>query len=238
MENIDETIKEWKQVENIQNSVDGTEHHEKNRYSDILPYSFNSVKIDNYINASWIDIGGKDVIVCQSPLPNTFYDFWKMVIMYNIECIFMLTNLKENGVIKSHRYWPSTNIPQIIDDIKIEIVESSIINKNITKTKIKLEYQNSEKYVDHIHYTGWSDYKLPSSHNDIKHLLNLYSNDKNYIIHCSAGCGRSGVFCGILRYLNTHESSIEILTKLRAQRMYMINNIYQYIYLKKFISEN
>jgi len=237
MENI-ETINEWKKIKNISQKYSGDEYPDKNRYSDILPYNFNKVDIDDYINASWIDIGKKNIIVSQSPLPNTFHDFWKMVMIYDVDKIFMLTDIKENGVIKSHRYWPNTSLPIYIDDIKIENLGCYNDRENITITNLKLEYKNKIKVVKHIHYTGWEDYNLPSSQEDIEYLIEFYYSDKNYIVHCSAGCGRSGTFCGILRYLNTHESSFEILCRLREQRMCMVNTIQQYAFLKNFIKNH
>lgn len=236
--NVNETIDEWNNVRNIKNNYtfDGIDQDDKNRYPDILPYSFNSVKLNNYINASWINIGDKDVIVCQSPLPNTFYDFWDMVLKYDITKIFMLTDFKENGVIKAHKYWPSTSLPQSICDIQIENLGDNNINDDITKTNILVKREDKEMCVTHIHYTGWSDHKPPSIIEDIKTLSDMYTEkDENCIIHCSAGCGRSGTFCGILRYINTKETAISILNNLRRQRVYMINNIYQYAFLKNYI---
>lgn len=235
---MNETVDEWKEfieIEGDNHTFDGIDYPEKNRYHDILPYSFNSVKLEKYINASWIDVGDNKVIVCQSPLPNTFYDFWKMVVTYNIDKIFMLTNIKENGVIKAHRYWPNSSLPQTIDDITIENLGSYDISNNIVRTEILVEHKDKRLCVSHLHYKGWSDYKIPSSIDDINHLINLYQKNENCIIHCSAGCGRSGTFCGIIRYLNTGESSIDIFKNMRKQRMYMINTIYQYHFMKNFI---
>lgn len=64
------------------------EHENKNRYSDVLPLEVTRVRLEDspsssaYINASHVlplDSTSTRFICAQAPLPNTFYDFWRMI---------------------------------------------------------------------------------------------------------------------------------------------------------------
>ncbi|MQL71188.1 hypothetical protein Taro_003511, partial [Colocasia esculenta] len=76
----------------------------KNRYMDVLPYDDSRVVLSSskgennsgsgYINASLITSptgNGSRFIATQGPLPNTFEDFWEMVLQYRCPVIIMLT---------------------------------------------------------------------------------------------------------------------------------------------------
>ena len=62
----------------------------------------------DYINASYID-GVKRraaFIATQGPKEDTVPQFWQMVWEQEVDIVVMLTELKENGRIKSEQYWP------------------------------------------------------------------------------------------------------------------------------------
>lgn len=84
----------------------------KNRYTDILPFDHNRVKLkqgDDYINASYLNsIDGLNTwIATQGPLAGTQADFWQMMWEQESATIVMLTPLEENGRVKCSKYWPS-----------------------------------------------------------------------------------------------------------------------------------
>jgi len=107
------------------------ENRTKNRYRDVLPIEETRVKLDpvdgdvhsDYINANIVQgealVNVKEgerctptaqhYICCQAPLPNTFYDFWRMIWQYKCPVIVMLTKLEEKNRRKAHAYWP-TNV--------------------------------------------------------------------------------------------------------------------------------
>ena len=47
-------------------------------------------------------------IATQGPLPDTSDDFWRMVWEQKCATIVMLTQEREGGRVKCHRYWPTT----------------------------------------------------------------------------------------------------------------------------------
>ena len=90
----------------------------KNRYSDILPYNKNRVKLQNvdndYINASYMDtltINSKIIklILAQGPTPATVQDFLQMCVEQKVRLIIMLTGLKDaDNTYKCADYMVST----------------------------------------------------------------------------------------------------------------------------------
>ena len=69
--------------------------------------------VEDYTNASHVRYsvsgGGKQqlhYIACQGPLPNTTDDFWRMVWEQRSQVIAMVTQEREGGKVKCHRYWP------------------------------------------------------------------------------------------------------------------------------------
>ena len=88
----------------------------KNRYGNILAYDHSRVILpelpgelgSDYINANWVN-GYKEVqayIASQGPVPSSFISFWRMIWVYKVNVIVMVTHELEGGKIKCHRYWP------------------------------------------------------------------------------------------------------------------------------------
>src|SRR3954453_15837138 len=103
-----------------------------NRYSDIIPFDRNRVKLyikrsgnnTDYINASYIETPQKvrRYIATQGPLENTFEDFWSMVWEQRSFVIVMLTKEHEKGRVKCARYWPdSKDNPFIFQELGLKV---------------------------------------------------------------------------------------------------------------------
>ena len=61
-----------------------------------------------YINASPIRFANikQEFIASIAPKPNSFENFWEMIIEKRVSVIVMLTDLQEGGKRKSDQYWP------------------------------------------------------------------------------------------------------------------------------------
>ncbi|TPP66738.1 Receptor-type tyrosine-protein phosphatase delta, partial [Fasciola gigantica] len=68
----------------------------KNRYANVVAYDHSRVLL------SQIDDVG--------PLPETFYDFWRMVWEQNSYVIVMMTRLEERARVKCDQYWPTRGV--------------------------------------------------------------------------------------------------------------------------------
>ncbi|KAM0047026.1 putative protein-tyrosine-phosphatase [Helianthus debilis subsp. tardiflorus] len=190
----------------------------KNRYESVLPFDNNRVFIYKrpseigYINASHIKLQGDkpgDVsrfIVTQGPKPNTYEDFWEMVLQNNCPAIVMLANYlkgpeeaekygryfkEENGLNRFENLWTNTtNLPMIGSSL---VCSKVLVNHNKT-TDIPLE-------VCHFRFLEWPDEEAPRDtfavREIFKRLCDFPSSKGPIVVHCSAGIGRTGTYCTI-----------------------------------------
>lgn len=110
------------------------------------------------------------------------------------------------------------------------------------------------KLITHLLFKGWPDWNAPEG-KDSDALLKLIelANIKNtvanspLIVHCSAGVGRSGTFIALDHLLKELDDDVldsaegdpiyDLVSKLREQRMYMVQSEAQYEYIYKTIRE-
>lgn len=99
-----------------------------------------------------------------------------------------------------------------------------------------------ERTVCQFHYTTWPDHGVPNSVSPILELVRLMrevqpEEDKPILVHCSAGCGRTGTICcidyvwNLLRRgkLDQNFNLCSIISEMRQQRMAMVQTLEQYI---------
>ncbi|RIA84636.1 protein-tyrosine phosphatase-like protein [Glomus cerebriforme] len=259
-----------------------------NRYSDIIPFDCNRIKLHSkrsgnntdYINASFIEAPQKlrKYIATQGPLENTFEDFWCMVWEQRSYVIVMLTKEHEKGTLKCSKYWPDLHgNPMIFQELGLKIeMESEELepsSSSLIRT-FRLEKFNSQgnsisasqggvsqlgdnieiRRVTQLHFVGWPDHGVPDSPEIILNLIKKtnefqlkYQNEilneeiGPPVIHCSAGCGRTGTFCTIDSCLvmlplpnDDGTDLIEYLVNyFREQRRTMVQTLgqFQYCYL-------
>ncbi|KAI8357465.1 protein-tyrosine phosphatase-like protein [Mortierella sp. GBAus27b] len=198
----------------------GIEQGLKNRYNNIWPYDHTRVKLlqveagqDDYINASFLTpmLSKKTYIATQGPLPSTFQDFWKTAWQQNSRVVVMLTREQEMGRIKCHEYWPSPRAPTLeLGPLQVVFVNEFLPDPTIGTIlvrQLKLRYlgqPEEERNITQIQYTGWPDFGVPETPLEVLRVVQL-ANEHNIplasagpmIVHCSAGCGRTGAFCVI-----------------------------------------
>ncbi|KAK9667505.1 phosphotyrosine-specific ptp2-like protein [Basidiobolus ranarum] len=241
----------------------GIEKGSKNRYNNIWPYEHSRVKLHNvkmnesdYINASFI--GAKQskhrYIATQAPLPSTFGDFWRMVWEQNTRVIVMLTKEEEAGRIKCHRYWPSFPDQSMAIDELLHIrltgetmpveAEPTIMARRFLLTHTGT---GESREIFQLHFVGWPDFGIPDSPASVLRLRDLadkLQSDHNYgpmLVHCSAGCGRTGAFCTIDTIIASdemnHESFdvsedyvVKVVDQLRDQRLSMVQTLRQFVF--------
>lgn len=175
-------------------------HHERNRYSNVVPYDKTRVKLqvergyDDYINASRIkiDLGQfavspKNYILSQGPTRDTSNIFWQMC-FDEMEgdriIIVMVTPLEENGMEKCYKYWPavgdSLELPggSMFNDrtLVLELTGSETVQGVFDLTKMQLTDSTSgkKKEVYHLYYDQWRDFSKPTGFTPVK-LLSDYA---------------------------------------------------------------
>ncbi|XP_054036939.1 tyrosine-protein phosphatase non-receptor type 22 [Rissa tridactyla] len=188
------------------------ENIKKNRYKDILPFDHSRVELSlitsdadsHYINANFIKgvYGPRAYIATQGPLPTTVIDFWRMIWEYEVLIVVMACMEFEMGKKKCERYWAEAGgSPLQCGPFSVACEAEEKKNEYVIRT-LKVTLNEEIRTVHQFHYKNWPDHDVPSS---IEPILELISEIRCYqpddsvpvCVHCSAGCGRTGVICAI-----------------------------------------
>lgn len=227
----------------------------KNRFPNIKPYNNNRVKLiadasvpgSDYINASYVSgyLCPNEFIATQGPLPGTVGDFWRMVWETRAKTLVMLTQCFEKGRIRCHQYWPEDNKPvTVFGDIVItKLMEDVQIDWTIRD--LKIERHGDYMTVRQCNFTGWPEHGVPENSTPLIHFVKLVRASRAHdttpmIVHCSAGVGRTGVFIALdhlTQHINDHDfvDIYGLVAELRSERMCMVQNLAQYIFLHQCI---
>ncbi|XP_078113021.1 phosphatidylinositol phosphatase PTPRQ [Sander vitreus] len=222
----------------------------KNRFPNIKPYNNNRVKLlsepgtagSDYINASFVSgyLCPNEFIATQGPLPGTVADFWRMIWETGTHTIAMLTRCYEKGRIRCHKYWPEDNKPMsVFSDILISKVSEEVLPDWTVRT-LKVEKHGHYILVRHFNYTSWPEHGVPESCSTlikfVKAVRAHRHDNTTIVVHCSAGVGRTGVFIALdhlIQHVRDHDfvDIYGLVAELRSERMCMVQNLAQYIFL-------
>lgn len=217
----------------------------------------------DYINASFIKTEESKInlsipkyIAAQGPIGQseavdgrrveTVKDFWEMIWQENINCIVMLTQLSEGVKQKCAQYWPECpgESEQFGNDFTVQfycVTEDDICIKRELWLHRKGE---KDRKLFQWHFKEWRDASSPT---DVENLLTFIEaireseRKKPILVHCSAGVGRTGVYIALDILLDKLEKEQlidvkETVSRLRSQRISMVNNAEQYVALYEAIA--
>ncbi|XP_074498514.1 tyrosine-protein phosphatase non-receptor type 22 isoform X1 [Sebastes fasciatus] len=227
------------------------ENIKKNRYKDIVPFDHTRVKLtlttakndSEYINASFIKgaSGSRAYIATQGPLPHTVLDFLRMLWEYNVKIIVMACREFEMGKKKCERYWPQKQEPPFVCDPFTVYCDSEENKGDYLTRTLRVTYRNCSRTLKQLHYYNWPDHGVPDSIPpilDMLHEMRSYepNDDLPFCIHCSAGCGRTGVLCVIdytwnllKKQMITLDFNIyDLVQNMRTQRHSIVQTKEQY----------
>jgi len=233
----------------------------KNRYKDILPYDNSRVTISeypgvpgsDYINANYVKGSTGSTcayIASQGPLPNTLVDFWRMIWECETTVIVMACNESESGKYKCESYWPSSpDEEQQYGNITVKLVKWKNVCPDFLVRTLEIRQEETTRTVIQFHYGTWPDHGVPVAVTPILELVRLMrdvqaTETRPILVHCSAGCGRTGTICSIdfvwalLRAgkLNNDFSLYSIIYEMRKQRIAMVQTLEQYILCYKAVA--
>ncbi|KAK3756133.1 hypothetical protein RRG08_038152 [Elysia crispata] len=230
----------------------------KNRYKDILPYDEHRVLLSvkegeensDYINASRM-MGVKGTggyIASQGPLASTVDDFWRMIWECNVEIVFMACKIVELGKIKCKQYWNDVDKSDSFGEIEVFTEAEEEIGSDFIHRKFRVTRNGEERNVIQFHYRGWPDHGIPDDPAHIRDLISIVrqtrKNDQApLLVHCSAGCGRTGAIVAIdfvwtlLEHGRFDEtfSLYDLICSFREQRMSMVQTADQYALVNKVL---
>ena len=196
-----------------------------NKHSAVLLDPVDGEPFSSYINANCVrgyNAIPATYVATQGPLPTTIVDFWRMVWTKQSDVIVMVTGLIENGRTKCGRYWPADLVPPdaahldahagagIMQEgrFRVAAISASRIGSYMkTSLRVSLLDDAGEtietRPCTHFWYDTWPDHGVPSNTTGVTEMLaavRLHSAggpDAPWIVHCSAGIGRTGTFIGI-----------------------------------------
>ena len=109
---------------------------------------------------------------------------------------------------------------------------------------------DEERTVCQFHYSAWPDHGIPTQVKPLLEMVRLIrdcqaSETLPVLIHCSAGCGRTGTICaidfiwGLLRTgkLSSDFSLYELVKDMRRQRIAMVQTVDQYVLVHRAVKE-
>eukprot|EP00898_Chlorokybus_atmophyticus_P003824 jgi/Chlat1/4442/Chrsp29S04397 len=225
---------------------------DKNRYNNVLPFDRTLVRLrhkqvgEDYINASYLQdrsVKGLPMyIATQGPLDSTTGDFWEMVWQERCAAIVMLTRLVEGARVKSGSYFPEERGDnQIHGRYAVENMSSFELFPYIVQRGLRITQQTSGKVRQllHFQYTEWPDHGVPESSRSLcklaHHLRQMGKPEGPFVIHCSAGIGRTGTFVviddAIRRILKLDPTGVHLqdtLSIFRRQRAGLVQTKEQY----------
>eukprot|EP00210_Caulerpa_lentillifera_P003193 g3051.t1 len=186
----------------------------KNRYSNIIPFDYNRVRLGAngngpYINASFVESSkGEDpmwsFIATQGPTRHTIDDFWRMVFEQRCQAIVMLTQFTEKYTEKCAQYYPLDEGEEMrTTNFKIRVQEEQDISRDITVRTLEIIQISTAEAINvyHYYYHEWPDHGIPQFTRPTRDLINILEKSEamksRIVVHCSAGVGRTGVFCAI-----------------------------------------
>ncbi|KAL7670027.1 hypothetical protein ACOME3_004969 [Neoechinorhynchus agilis] len=234
---------------------------------------------NDYINASHINdkLMGEKYIAAQGPTRSTCFDFIRMIWEYQIEIVVCIVDEADQNDSKCFRYWPSTqNEEYPVNSFVIRSVSSSPevdVTGNFIIRQLGIYYGDTVHKFIHIHFTRWPDRGCPLDGTEpilnlldhihavkdnlikSRHRTALGQNRPIMVVHCSAGCGRTGTLIAIDIIMNyfKHRQSLQqpndesnqvlvfrIAKDLRRQRVGMIQTLeqYQFVYLAYHAIQN
>lgn len=226
----------------------------KNRFKDILPFDETRVTLEeipdeegsDYINANFIlDIyGNNGYIASQGPVKATINDFWRMLWQYEVKVVAMACRLVEMGRKKCEQYWPEEDEKTLeYGDITVTLESEEDLAEHCTVRKLTAQKDGKSRVLTQFHYTGWPDHDIPTDFDVVLEMIaqmrKIRSSDPRkapMVVHCSAGCGRTGTICAIdfawdslkMGKIDASFCLYDIIKDLRDQRQSMIQTPEQY----------
>ncbi|ODV79585.1 uncharacterized protein CANTADRAFT_339250 [Suhomyces tanzawaensis NRRL Y-17324] len=201
-------------------------------------------------------------IATQGPLEQTMGDFWKCIITARSPIVMSLTDEIENGVMKCSPFWKSGVYRSNQDVINLKLTGEVRVSDHLILRSFSMTMSNVaggptfSHNVLQMHLLSWPDMGTISTPLDIIQLVQLkyyilekmqIQEDCNYptVIHCSAGCGRTGTFgaidtvINILKNNNSQELNSDpihqIVNNFRRQRISMVQNLRQYYLIYEIV---
>nr|XP_054334306.1 tyrosine-protein phosphatase non-receptor type 18 isoform X7 [Pongo pygmaeus] len=151
---------------------------------------------------------------------------------------------------RCERYWAQEQEPLQTGLFCITLIKEKWLNEDIMLRTLKVTFQKESRSVYQLQYMSWPDRGVPSSPD---HMLAMVeearrlqgSGPEPLCVHCSAGCGRTGVLCTVdyVRQLLLTQvippdfSLFDVVLEMRKQRPAAVQTEKQYRFLYHTVAQ-
>ncbi|XP_072344098.1 tyrosine-protein phosphatase non-receptor type 18 [Scyliorhinus torazame] len=235
----------------------------KNRYKDILPFDQTRVPLtlflndgySDYINANFVRgiDGERYYIATQGPLAHTVVDFWRMIWEFDVKVVVMACREFEVGKKKCERYWATEEEetialgPFTITNVVTESLRNEVIIRTLSVTLLD---ETEARAIHQFQYMAWPDHGIPKDFDNLLEMLDLVHRRQGELttpicVHCSAGCGRTGVICTVdyvrsllkRKLIGEGFAVLDIVRKMRRQRPAAVQTKDQYEFIYRIVAQ-
>ena len=139
--------------------------------------------------------------------------------------------------------------PIIITTFTVKLVKGRQVCPDFLVRTLEIRQEKASRTVIQFHYSTWPDHGIPTAVTPILELVRLMrdvqaTETRPILVHCSAGCGRTGTICSIdyvwalLRAgkLRSDFSLYSIIRDMRMQRIAMVQTLEQYMLCFKAVA--
>ncbi|WAQ98947.1 PTPRT-like protein [Mya arenaria] len=168
------------------------------------------------------------------PTKNMIDDFWRMVWQENAE-----------KIVKCLQYWPEMDQTCSFGGIDISVTGVEEFRDYEIRTIIAKKAQSDSRRIHQYHFKAWPDKDVPDNGWCLVEFLNAVeaqSTNAPFIVHCSAGIGRTGTFIALDNLVDQARTEkcvrpLQMVEALRRQRVNMVQTKDQYVYLHEALAE-
>ncbi|XP_077654423.1 tyrosine-protein phosphatase non-receptor type 18 isoform X2 [Urocitellus parryii] len=172
------------------------------------------------------------------------------VLAAEFSVILMACRETENGRKKCERYWAQEHKPLQIGFFCITLTKETQLKADIILRTLQVTFQKESRSVHQLQYMSWPDRGVPSNPD---HILIMVEEARRLqgcgpgplCVHCSAGCGRTGVLC-IVDYVRQllltqmippNFSLFNLVLEIRKQRPAAVQTEEQYRFLHHTVAQ-
>lgn len=232
----------------------------RNRYSDVLANErtlFPPSASGKYINANFIDLSQlgelpHQFVASQAPCEEYIDEWLQVLVEHKIELVMMLTQVKEGGMCKADRYWPTkVGESETFGSAGCVVTLTEQVNGDaehmvIRTLSVQCPGTEGPHVVRHVQYCGWPDHGVPSQPEAFHHLVRYILESPStapVMVHCSAGIGRTGTLIAVYSAIAladqgklTDSTVLDIVRLIKRSRTGSVQRPEQYLFIYKSIA--
>uniref|UniRef100_A0A3Q3F191 protein-tyrosine-phosphatase n=1 Tax=Kryptolebias marmoratus TaxID=37003 RepID=A0A3Q3F191_KRYMA len=167
-----------------------------------------------------------------------------MIWQYNVKVIVMACREMEMGKRKCECYWAAAHQSAAFGPFVVTSQRETRLNEDTVVRTLTVSYQQETHSLIQHQFLSWPDHDVPPDTAGVLDLLDRARSSRGadtspLLIHCSAGCGRTGVICAldyihdllVTKRITKDFSILTIVLELRSQRPSAVQTKDQYQFI-------